>query len=153
MTTLLARPATLAPHEHAALSAADQPSSVSQAPSNSAAGPSSSAASNNFFSASATTKDPHSLPGHHVAHPDQPVLYLPPLLPPVPTAPSPGLLDPASLSLHKALHSFRPFPSYASLPYTSAFNWSTLELELDQEREWYCVVFRSKRNDRLDNDV
>jgi len=94
-----------------------------------------------------------------------PVLYLPPLLSSLPERFSGGDniqlaiqdgpvvtetrlpdIDPASLSLHKALHNFRSVtPEYASVPYDEAFNWSELKLPEDEEREWYCVVFRSKR--------
>lgn len=110
-------------------------------------------------SIASTNDDHHAPPASHVAHPSQPVLFLPPLLPPLPSSvasssstSSPPPLDPASLSLHKSLHSFRPFHDYARLPYEAAFNWSSLFLDEDLEREWYCVVFRSKRNDKLDND-
>ncbi|KAF9268869.1 hypothetical protein L218DRAFT_536443 [Marasmius fiardii PR-910] len=108
---------------------------------------------------STLTKDPHQLP---VFDSGAPVLYLPPLLsslpknlPPFPLSPeNPPLItethlpniDPASLSLHKALHRFHPRDSlYASTPYNDAFNWSELILPQDEDREWYCVVFRSRR--------
>ncbi|ODN79958.1 hypothetical protein L202_03832 [Cryptococcus amylolentus CBS 6039] len=55
-------------------------------------------------------------------------------------------IDPASLALHQALHHFKPLSNaYASLPYDKAFNWSSLSLPKSAEREWYCVVFRSRR--------
>ncbi|XAO23619.1 hypothetical protein I312_102399 [Cryptococcus bacillisporus CA1280] len=55
-------------------------------------------------------------------------------------------IDPASLALHQALHHFKPLSNaYASLPYDKAFNWSSLNLPKSTEREWYCVVFRSRR--------
>ncbi|WVQ77218.1 hypothetical protein IAR50_006901 [Cryptococcus sp. DSM 104548] len=55
-------------------------------------------------------------------------------------------IDPASLALHQALHYFKPLSNaYASLPYDKAFNWSSLSLPKFAEREWYCVVFRSRR--------
>jgi hypothetical protein len=55
-------------------------------------------------------------------------------------------IDPASLSLHKALHRFRPLtPDYAGTPYGEAFNWEELVLPEGEERDWYCVVFRSRR--------
>lgn len=113
-----------------------------------------------------TTKDPHTFPtfdNQSLTSPQSPVLYLPPLLsslperlelpPPMPSDTSPLVtetrlpdIDPASLSLHKTLHHFRPIVSdYAATPYAEAFNWSTLRLPKDEEREWYCVVFRSKR--------
>ncbi|OWZ59403.1 hypothetical protein C351_00026 [Cryptococcus neoformans c8] len=55
-------------------------------------------------------------------------------------------IDPASLALHQTLHHFKPLSNaYASLPYDKAFNWSSLNLPKSTEREWYCVVFRSRR--------
>ncbi|KAF9000858.1 Carboxylesterase family-domain-containing protein [Cyathus striatus] len=55
-------------------------------------------------------------------------------------------IDPASLSMHKALHLFKPITeNYAGAPYQDAFNWPELTLPEDEERDWYCVVFRSKR--------
>ncbi|KAG6810978.1 hypothetical protein H0H92_009561 [Tricholoma furcatifolium] len=110
-------------------------------------------------------RDPHELPtfsSQSLTHPTSPILYLPPLLsslpdnyllepirieqPPVVTATRLPDIDPASLSLHKALHHFRPVDAdYASHPYGEAFNWLQLALPEDEEREWYCVVFRSKR--------
>jgi len=55
-------------------------------------------------------------------------------------------IDSASLSLHKALHRFRPVtPDYATTPYVQAFNWDELHLPIDEEHEWYCVSFRSTR--------
>jgi len=111
--------------------------------------------------------DPHSIPDFR-SH-SQPVLYLPPLLSSLPESYSiahPSLkssfpplvtetrlpdIDPVSLSLHKALHEFKPSsPDYANTDYEHAFNWSELKLPKDEEREWYCVVFRSKRNSRSD---
>lgn len=60
-----------------------------------------------------------------------------------PASPS---LDASSLSLQKALLKFAPlFTAYADIPYAEAFNWSELSLPLSEEREWYCVAFRSKR--------
>ncbi|KAJ6625665.1 hypothetical protein B0H10DRAFT_2002676 [Mycena sp. CBHHK59/15] len=109
---------------------------------------------------------PHAPNPHNVPVFDEsrlaPVLYLPPLLSSLPeTFPStpvppenPPLItqtrlpdiDPASLSLHKALHHFRPRSAdYASMPYSEAFNWDQLALPEHEERDWYCVVFRSKR--------
>jgi hypothetical protein len=58
-------------------------------------------------------------------------------------------IDPASLALHQALHHFAPIDShYASRPYPAAFNWRAVgeHMDEDEEREWYCVVFRSRRN-------
>jgi hypothetical protein len=31
------------------------------------------------------------------------------------------------------------------MPYADAFNWAEMSLPEEEEREWYCVVFRSKR--------
>ncbi|KAI6046157.1 hypothetical protein EDC04DRAFT_2558451 [Pisolithus marmoratus] len=110
-------------------------------------------------------RDPHQLPAfdsESLTKPTSTVLYLPPLLSslpsgvevPVTQSDTPPLvtethlpdIDPVSLSLHKALHHFRPLSSeYAGLPYAEAFNWLDLDLPLDEEREWYAVVFRSKR--------
>lgn len=111
------------------------------------------------------SRDPHNVPdfGSHSRF-DSPVLYLPPLLsslperysvaevplnfsfPPVITGTRLPDIDPVSLSLHKVLHHFKPSsPNYASTAYEQAFNWSELRLPKDEEREWYCVVFRSKR--------
>ncbi|EEB95254.1 hypothetical protein MPER_05805, partial [Moniliophthora perniciosa FA553] len=111
---------------------------------------------------SAPVPDPHKVPDFDLTKPVAPVLYLPPLLsslpPHVASLPTPSEypplvtethlpdIDPASLSLHKALHHFRPLDDqYASTPYADAFNWGQLTLPEDEEREWYCVVFRSKR--------
>ncbi|KAJ6499311.1 hypothetical protein C8R45DRAFT_1127055 [Mycena sanguinolenta] len=109
----------------------------------------------------AETHDPHSVPAYDDNR-ISPVLYLPPLLSslpdtfppaPVPFGNSPVVtqtrlpdIDPVSLSLHKALHYFRPKDEYyARHPYDEAFNWNELILPEKEEREWYCVVFRSKR--------
>ncbi|EIN11983.1 hypothetical protein PUNSTDRAFT_111968 [Punctularia strigosozonata HHB-11173 SS5] len=100
----------------------------------------------------APLRDPHQPPSFNPSTPED-ILYLPPLLSSLPssstlasTATRLPSIDPASLSLHKALHSFCPVTSeYASVPYADAFNWSNLELDVELEREWYCVVFRSKR--------
>lgn len=112
-----------------------------------------------------TSRDLHVIPDFDLL-PSQvkPVLYLPPLLSSLPehlsSEHTPDAseyqtlstetrlpdIDPSSLSLHKALHRFKPTtPKYASTPYAEAFNWSELQLPVDEEREWYCVVFRSKR--------
>ncbi|KAJ7462296.1 hypothetical protein B0H11DRAFT_2241437 [Mycena galericulata] len=105
--------------------------------------------------------DPHKLPVFD-AKKSAPVLYLPPLLSSLPaTYPSTPIphenpplitqtrlpdIDPASLSLHKALHHFKPYnENYSGTPYDEAFNWDQLWLPEHEEREWYCVVFRSKR--------
>jgi hypothetical protein len=111
-------------------------------------------------------RDPHELPTFNsksLTNPSSTVLYLPPLLSSLPHelgesshAPleqQPILseirlpdIDPVSISLHKALHHFHPAtPYYAEAPYEEAFNWTELELPEDEEREWYCVAFRSKR--------
>ncbi|KAF9049720.1 hypothetical protein BJ165DRAFT_941442 [Panaeolus papilionaceus] len=120
-------------------------------------------------SSSKQTQDPHLLPDFKNAQPfSEPVLYLPPLLsslpanvqhvpptklenPPLVTDTRLPDIDPASLSLHKALHHFKPLDaSYADTPYAQAFNWSELSLPESEEREWYCVVFRSKRKPASD---
>lgn len=111
----------------------------------------------------------HLPPNSAVEIPTSPILYLPPLLSPLPdsvpqpppaatfdpaeTLVPPSLptrlpsIDPASLSLHHSLHFIRPSSSaYASLAYPQAFNWASIHLPLSTDREWYCVVFRSKRN-------
>ncbi|KAJ7725832.1 hypothetical protein DFH07DRAFT_758523 [Mycena maculata] len=112
--------------------------------------------------------DPHNVPVFD-AKKLAPVLYLPPLLSslpetypsiPIPTENPPLItqtrlpdIDPASLSLHKALHHFRPYTeSYAETPYGEAFNWDQLVLPEYEERDWYCVVFRSKRKAGSDGD-
>ena len=111
-------------------------------------------------------RDPHDPPTFDslsLVDPEVPILYLPPLLSSLPRhIPSEPIssvehlplvtetrlpdIDPVSLSLHKALHHFKPRgANYATVPYAEAFNWSQLLLPLNEEREWYCVVFRSKR--------
>ncbi|KAG2342888.1 hypothetical protein BDR05DRAFT_963702 [Suillus weaverae] len=113
-----------------------------------------------------TERDPHELPTFNsksLTSPSCTILYLPPLLSSLPhklgvqlhtsLGQQPMLsetrlsdIDPVSLSLHKALHHFHPAtPNYAEVPYEEAFNWTELELPEDEEREWYCVAFRSKR--------
>ncbi|KAG1870194.1 hypothetical protein DFJ58DRAFT_765101 [Suillus subalutaceus] len=113
-----------------------------------------------------TERDPHELPTFNsksLTKPPCPVLYLPPLLSSPPhelgvllhtsLEQQPMLsdtrlpdIDPALLSLHKALHHFRPAtPYYAEVPYDEAFNWTELEPSENEERDWYCVAFRSKR--------
>lgn len=115
--------------------------------------------------------DPHEPPrfdSKSLTQPTSTVLYLPPLLSSLPpgvevhslSTDSPPLvtethlpdIDPVSLSLHKALHHFRPLSNgYATSPYAEAFNWLELDLLLDEEREWYAVVFRSKRKPGSDS--
>ncbi|KDN44487.1 hypothetical protein RSAG8_05534, partial [Rhizoctonia solani AG-8 WAC10335] len=146
-------------------------------------------------------RDPHTLPtftNESVHAPQEPVLYLPPLLSALPTSlssrardlsrgnhdhynqhygrasettdlpklpPHPDRLgptatrlpdiDPASLSLHRALHVLKPRKGFANLPYAEAFNWDEISAayrsEVDKiadgelEREWYVVAFRSRR--------
>ncbi|CDO69370.1 hypothetical protein BN946_scf184961.g12 [Trametes cinnabarina] len=117
--------------------------------------------------------DPHVLPTF--SRSQSPILYLPPLLsslPPGVVVPQPTgspafsspsvprplstesrlpSIDKASLALHRALHHFRPLTEdYATTPYAEAFNWDELELPAEEEREWYCVVFRSKRKEGSD---
>lgn len=119
--------------------------------------------------------DPHVLPSFETRA-TSPILYLPPLLSSLPVGvghaqhptaspafSSPSVprplstesrlpsIDQASLALHRALHHFRPTTEeYAKTPYSEAFNWDELELPLEEEREWYCVVFRSRRRDGSD---
>ncbi|KZV95131.1 hypothetical protein EXIGLDRAFT_834510 [Exidia glandulosa HHB12029] len=102
-------------------------------------------------------RDPHELPEFTDSTAE--LFYLPPLLSSLPANeqhPDDGTglrtdtrlpdIDPVSLSLHRALHAFRPLTrKYASTPYKDAFNWAELSLPADEEREWYCVVFRSRR--------
>ncbi|KAG8899485.1 hypothetical protein FRB99_006690 [Tulasnella sp. 403] len=116
-----------------------------------------------------TPRDPHLLPSFtedSLSRPSEPVLYLPPLLsslppsyphieppseqPPLHTETRLPDIDPASLSLHRALHHFKPRVGYASLPYDTAFNWNELILPEEDKREWYIVAFRSKRKDGSD---
>src|SRR5260370_4120852 len=112
----------------------------------------------------------HEPPDFEDADPTRPILYLPPLLSKLPeryrkddgkdcesysqpTEPRPlhtethlPSIDPVSLSLHRALHKFKPLDNkYASMPYRVSFNWAQLELPEDEERDWYCVAFRSRR--------
>lgn len=115
--------------------------------------------------------DPHVLPEFtdtSLTHPSAPVLYLPPLLSSLPNGYNHSQLtlsnnrplatetrlpsiDPASLALHKALHQFRPITTeYAETAYGDAFNWADLVMPEESEREWYCVVFRSKRKEGSD---
>ncbi len=110
--------------------------------------------------------DPHDPPylGKQApVHSDQPILYLPPLLSSLPcsfpththastdrvpktTEARLPDIDPASLSLHRALHDFCPLTeNYAATSYAEAFNWGELELPEEDEHDWYCVAFRSIR--------
>ena len=86
----------------------------------------------------------HHLPSVTASIPYEPILYLPPLLSPLPpdhkheySIPTQQTLssfetrlpdiDLASLVLHQALHRFAPIDEYyASTPYDEAFNWSRL---------------------------
>ncbi|KAL5507103.1 hypothetical protein ACEPAH_6559 [Sanghuangporus vaninii] len=55
-------------------------------------------------------------------------------------------IDASSLSLHHALHNFKPLDDkYASKPLEDAFNWSELLLPEEVQGEWYCVGFRSRK--------
>lgn len=120
-------------------------------------------------SVSSESRDVHQLPTYSAA-PPEPILYLPPLLSSLPQGYThrarPSLprtlttesclptINPTSLALHRALHHFRTVTTeYATVPYASAFNWSelVLDLPLTEEREWYCVAFRSKRKDGSDS--
>jgi len=120
------------------------------------------------------TNDPHHLPSFDegiLTTSTTPILYLPPLLSSLPHGLqhsfTPSVLDrsrrplntetrlpeidPASLALHKALHGFQPVTAeYAEIPYDLAFNWDSMRLPESDEREWYCVVFRSKRKEGSD---
>ena len=103
-------------------------------------------------------RNPHHLPTFESGA-SGPILYLPPLLSSLPASyPSPQKplhnppvitqtrlpdIDPASLSLHRALHHFRPQDDqYAARPYSEAFKWDELELpEEDGEPRvpsWIC---------------
>jgi hypothetical protein len=115
-------------------------------------------------------RDPHEKPEfttESLIQPTEPILYLPPLISKLPTKHKdepvpenyPPLytdtrlpdIDPESLSLHKALHFFKPYSDrYASEPYATAFNWKDLALPLEEEREWYIVAFRSTRKEGSD---
>jgi hypothetical protein len=118
-------------------------------------------------------RDPHELPefsAKKIVDPGTPILYLPPLLSslpsdhapfeakpsdeaPIPTTARLPTIDPGSLALHKALHSFRHVTAdYAHIPYGDAFNWDRLVLPEEIEREWYCVAFRSVRKEGSDSD-
>jgi hypothetical protein len=122
--------------------------------------------------AAANIRNPHDLPDFstdEIKTPSIPILYLPPLLSllpdgiahdPVPSPLNAPLttetrmpdIDPASLSLHKALHLFSPLGSeYARIPYAEGFNWADLQLSEAEEREWYCVAFRSRRKPGSDS--
>ncbi|CEL61065.1 hypothetical protein RSOLAG1IB_04305 [Rhizoctonia solani AG-1 IB] len=133
-------------------------------------------------------RDPHALPSYtneSFNEPQEPVLFLPPLLSALPASlssrakhhdrskltelpklpPHPDRLgptatrlpdiDPASLSLHRALHFLKSRKGFAKLPYDEVFNWDEISAayhsDLDKipdgelEREWYVVAFRSKR--------
>ncbi|KAI6125782.1 hypothetical protein EV401DRAFT_2088064 [Pisolithus croceorrhizus] len=87
------------------------------------------------------------------ANPTSATLYLPPLLCSLATVTGTGHplvtrthlpdIDPVSLSLHEALHYFRPLSSeYASLRHAGAFNC-----------EWYAVAFWSERKAGSDSDA
>ena len=130
-------------------------------------------------------RDPHHIPKFNSGT-SRPILYLPPLLSSLPAsyqaAQGPFLypplitktrlpdIDPASLSLHRALHHFRPVDDqYAARPYSEAFNWDQIQLPEEDgrlctfrliifrpiyhpEREWYCVAFRSLRKGGSDGN-
>lgn len=58
-------------------------------------------------------------------------------------------IDPVSLSLHRALHKFRPLDDrYANVPYGQAFNWAKLDLPLEEEREWLVLGLPATRGPR-----
>ena len=125
-------------------------------------------------------RDPHEQPrftNESLKNPVHPVLYLPPLISALPStqdSDSDGTItkeeqahptvlttstrlpsiDPVSLSLHRALHYFRPLSDkYASQPYGETFNWDELILPTEEEREWYCVAFRSRRKEGSNGDA
>ncbi|KAG8687210.1 hypothetical protein FRC09_013633 [Ceratobasidium sp. 395] len=70
-------------------------------------------------------------------------------------------IDPASLSLHRALHFLKPNEGFARLPYAEAFNWDEVGnayhsdegtgAKGELEREWYVVAFRSRRKEGSDS--
>lgn len=72
-----------------------------------------------------------------------------------PTATRLPNIDPASLSLHRALHFLKPREGFARLPYAEVFNWGDIGAAYrsddekvasgELEREWYVVAFRSRR--------
>jgi len=117
--------------------------------------------------------NPHDLPvfdNDTLTCPSEPILYLPPFLSSLPhthvnsTSPtSTGRvpkgteahlpdIDGPSLALHKALHNFTPITEkYASTSYAEAFNWGDLDLPEEDEHEWYCVAFTSKRKPGSEN--
>lgn len=63
-------------------------------------------------------------------------------------------VDEASKLLSIALTKFRHITDdYAREYYEKAFNWDEIELPLDIEKEFYCVVFRSRRKPDVDTDL
>ncbi|TIB77548.1 hypothetical protein E3Q23_01317 [Wallemia mellicola] len=63
-------------------------------------------------------------------------------------------VDEASKLLSIALTKFRHITDdYAREYYEKAFNWDEIELPLDVEKEFYCVVFRSRRKPDVDTDL
>ncbi|TIB63500.1 hypothetical protein E3P78_01732 [Wallemia ichthyophaga] len=63
-------------------------------------------------------------------------------------------IDEASKLLSRALASFKHVTDdYATLPYEVSFNWDEIELPEDLEKEYHCVVFRSKRKADVDPDL
>lgn len=95
---------------------------------------------------------------HHIPKDEcgglKPILYLPPLLsslpvsyqavegpflhPPLTTETRLPEIDPASLSLHHALHRFRPIDDqYATRIYPEAFNWE--QIQLPEEDGGLCM--------------
>lgn len=116
-------------------------------------------------------RDPYDAPDFSGSKPQSsPVIFLPPLLSSLPhglshtPAPAPDQqplttethlpdIDPASLSLHRALHYFSPVsPHYATQPYAESFNWDSLKLPEEHEREWYVVAFKSVRKPGSDSE-
>jgi hypothetical protein len=94
-------------------------------------------------------RDAHHIPTFE-SDAQRPILYLPPLLSLLPASYAPEKLpshppsftetrlpdiDPASLSLHRALHHFKPLDDqYAVRPYSEAFNWDLLQLPEEDGR-------------------
>jgi hypothetical protein len=105
--------------------------------------------------------DPHVAPSSsELDHQYSPILYLPPLLSSLPNSKTSTHLpdiDPVSLSLHKALHHFKPVDEhYAARGYEEAFNWDEIgqmmvNADSEEEREWYIVAFRSRRKEGSDS--
>ena len=159
-------PLVLTPADHSSESA--ETASETSAGSNESTSSSSPSTSSSELEVITEPRDVHQLPTYS-SSPSEPILYLPPLLSALPqgythdarialprtlaTESRLPTIDEASLALHKALHHFRTLTrDYATVPYNAAFNWDELVLDipLEEEREWYCVAFRSKRKEGSD---